>query len=131
MWKHYPLEFHKDAPLAHLASMAAAEQGKFWEYKDKLFANQQKLKRDDLLAYARELKLDVGRFQQALDQRRGQGAIDADRAEAAATGVTGTPGFFINGHFLSGAKPFGEFARAINAELTRLGRPIPPGAQGG
>jgi len=121
---------HKDAPLAHLASMAAAEQGKFWEYKEKLFANQQKIKRDDLIAYARELKLDVKRFQQSLDERRGQAAIDADKAEAASIGISGTPGFFVNGRFLSGAKPFNEFAKSINAELTKLGRPIPAGAQG-
>jgi hypothetical protein len=43
--------------------------------------------------------------------------------------VTGTPAFFVNGHFLSGAKPFGEFAAVINAELTRLKLPIPPAAQ--
>jgi len=110
--------------------MAAAEQGKFWEYKEKLFANQQKIKRDDLIAYARDLKLDVKRFQQSLDERRGQAAIDADKAEAAAIGISGTPGFFVNGRFLSGAKPFNEFAKSINAELTKLGRPIPQGAQG-
>lgn len=130
MWKHFPLDFHKDAPLAHLASMAAAEQGKFWEYKDKVFANQQKIKRDDLVRYAREMKLDVGRFQEALDKGRGQSEIDADMAEMKALGITGTPGFFINGRFLSGAKPFADFAKSINAELTKLGRPVPAGAQG-
>lgn len=130
MWKHFPLDFHKDAPLAHLASIAAGEQGKFHEYKEKVFANQQKLKRDDLIGYARDIKLDVKKFQQALDQKSGQAMMDADIAEMKALGITGTPGFFVNGRFLSGAKPFNDFATSINAELTKLGRPIPPGAQG-
>jgi len=130
VWKHFPLDMHKDAPLAHLASEAAKEQGKFWEYYEKVFANQRQIKRDDLIRYAREIGLDVQRFEQALDQQRGQARIDADIAEIKQIGVTGTPGFFINGRYLSGAKPFEEFAKMINAELTKLGRPVPPGAQG-
>ncbi len=134
VWKHKPLDFHKDAPLAHLASMAAWEQGKFWEYHDKVFAGQPKIQRDFLLQYARDLGLDMKRFQEALDTARYKPAIDADAREADSLGATGTPAFFINGRFLSGAKPFDEFAKAINAELTRMSLPIPPaaaGAQGG
>ena len=119
---------HKDAPLAHVASVAAHEQGKFWEYHDKLFQSTAKLKRPDLEQYARELKLDRTRFEQALDTMKYKEVIDADKAEAARLGVTGTPGFFVNGKFLSGAKPFEEFAKVINAELTRLNLPIPPAA---
>ena len=55
--------------------------------------------------------------------------VDADMAEARSLGVTGTPGFFVNGRFLSGAKPFAEFAQVINAELARLNLPVPPEAQ--
>jgi protein-disulfide isomerase len=117
---------HKDAPLAHLASAAAADQGKFWEFHDKLFGNQGQLKRDQYLKYASELKLDVPRFQDALDNARFKSRIDADIADAKALGVTGTPAFFINGRFLSGAKPFEEFKKAIDAELARLGRGAPP-----
>jgi protein-disulfide isomerase len=116
---------HKDAPLAHVASLAAHEQGKFWEYHDKLFQSTSKLKRPDLEQYARELKLDTTRFEQALNTMRGKDLIDADKAEASALGVTGTPGFFVNGRFLSGAKPFEEFATVINAELKRLNISIP------
>jgi protein-disulfide isomerase len=53
VWKHNPLPFHKDAPLAHAASLAADRQGKFWEYHDKLFANQKALKPENLEGYAR------------------------------------------------------------------------------
>jgi len=108
--------------------MAAHEQGKFWEMHDKLFANQQKLSRDQYIAYAKELKLDMPKFQQAMDDAAVKAKISADSAEAAALGVTGTPAFFVNGKFLSGAKPFDEFAKAVNAELKRLNLPIPAGA---
>ena len=54
--------------------------------------------------------------------------IDGDVADGKSLGVTGTPAFFINGRFLSGAKPFAEFAQVINAELARLNLPVPPGA---
>ena len=128
VWKHNPLDFHKDAPLAHLASMAANEQGKFWEFHDKLFTNQPKIQRQFIMQYAKDLGLNMKRFEDALNATRGKPLIDADAAEAKALGATGTPAFFINGKFLSGAKPFDEFATVINAELTRLNVPIPPTA---
>ena len=131
VWKNNPLDFHKDAPLAHLAAMAAFEQGKFWPYHDKLFGGQPKIQREYLLQYARELGLDMNRFEAALNKASGQTKIKADIAEATALGATGTPAFFINGRFLSGAKPFTEFAQVINAELQRLKIPIPPGATAG
>ncbi|MBZ5638286.1 MAG: DsbA family protein [Acidobacteriia bacterium] len=126
VWKNYPLDMHKDSPLAHLAAAAAADQGKFWEYHDKLFGNPGQLKRDQLLKYASELGLNVPRFQEAMDTARFRSRIDADTAEARTLGVTGTPAFFVNGRFLSGAKPFEEFKKVIDAELTRLHQPIPP-----
>ena len=110
--------------------MAAADQGKFFEFRDKIFGDQQKMDRDAYIRYAKELKLDVKKFTDAIDQKAGQPAIDADVAEMKALGIQGTPGFFVNGKFLSGAKPFNEFAKAINAELTKLNKPIPAGAQG-
>lgn len=128
VWKHLPLDFHKDATPAALASMAAHEQGRFWEYNKKLFSSQPKIQKDFLFQYAKELGLDVRRFQDAFDSGRYRSHIDADAAEAKALGVTGTPAFFINGRFLSGAKPFEEFAKVINEELTKQKLPIPPGA---
>ena len=129
VWKHHPLDIHKDAPLAHLAAAAAGEQGKFWEFHDKLFANQPRIQREFLLRYARELGLDIRRFEQALDGARGKAAIDADIAEAKSLGATGTPAFFINGRYLSGARPFDEFAKVINAELERLEIDVPLAAK--
>ena len=131
VWKHLPLDMHKNAMSAHLASMAADRQGKFWEFHDKLFANQQQLNLDAYKRHARELGLDVARFEKDLADLELKKRVDADKAEAQSLGVTGTPGFFVNGRFLSGAKPFEEFAKAINAELGRLNLPVPPGAPTG
>src|SRR5881396_3387363 len=125
-----PLDIHKDAPLAHIAAMAAGEQGKFWEFHDKVFKNQPKIQRQFLLQYAQELGLDMKKFEHSLDIEQAKPLIDADAAEAKALGVTGTPAFFVNGRYLSGAKPFDEFAQVINAELTKVGLPVPPSAAG-
>jgi predicted DsbA family dithiol-disulfide isomerase len=128
VWKHYPLDFHKDAPFAHMASIAAQQQGKFWELHDKLFLDPQKLKPDNVRKYAREVGLDMKKFEEDLLKPETKAKLDADMAEAKTLGITGTPGFFINGRFLSGAKPFEEFAQAINAELKRQNLAVPAGA---
>ncbi len=130
VWKHNPLPFHKDAPLAHAASLAADKQGKFWDYHDKLFANQKALKPENLEAYAQELGLDMEKFRRDLTDTENSKRIDADKAEAQALEATGTPAFFVNGRYLRGARPFEEFAKVINAELARLNLPVPPEAQG-
>jgi protein-disulfide isomerase len=122
---------HPFAMPAALAALAANEQGKFWEYHDKLFANQPKFQPDQLLQYAKEVGLDVNRFKTDLDAARAKTAINADVTEANALGATGTPAFFINGKFLSGARPFNDFAQAINAELQRQNIPVPPAAKTG
>src|SRR5688572_566173 len=64
VWKHLPLvSIHGKAMGAAIAAEAARNQGKFWEYHDKLFANQERLEPGDLTRYARELGLDVARFE--------------------------------------------------------------------
>jgi len=73
----------------------------------------------------------VARFEKDLVDLENKKKIDADKAEAQSIGITGTPGFFVNGRFLGGAKPFEEFATVINAEITRLNVPAPPGAPPG
>jgi protein-disulfide isomerase len=112
-----------------MASVAAGNQGKFWEYHDKLFAKQSEIKRDNLLQYARDLGLDMKRFEKDLLDLDNKKVIDADKAEAQALQATGTPAFFVNGRFLSGAKPFEEFAKVINEELTKLKIPVPAEAK--
>ena len=129
VWKNMPLSFHQNAMPAALAAMAANEQGKFWQYHDKLFANQQKLSRDDFIKHAKDLNLDVAQFTKSMDDAKFKTQIQADIAEAGKLGVTGTPAFFVNGHFLNGAQPFPAFAKMINAELQKAGKPIPAAAQ--
>lgn len=128
-WKHLPLTgIHQYAMGAAIASEAAHNQGKFWEYHDKLFANQAKLTPDDLKQYAKDLGLNTTKFESDLASLETKKRVTDDISEANSLGVTGTPGFFINGHFLSGAQPFDGFAKVINAELQRLKLPVPPGA---
>ncbi len=86
------------------------------------------MNRDQYVAYAKELKLDVAKFQKSMDDAKFKPQIEADSKEAASLGVTGTPAFFVNGRYLSGAKPFEEFAKTINEELKKLNLPIPAGA---
>lgn len=119
---------HKSALPAALAAEAAGNQGKFWEYHDKLFANQSKLGPDDLKKYATDLGLDMARFEKDRLDPGKKKRVDDDMAEARSLGVSGTPGFFVNGRFLNGAKPFQDFAKVINAELVRLNLPVPPAA---
>jgi protein-disulfide isomerase len=110
---------------AHIAAEAAHNQGKFWEYHDKLFANQQKLTPDDLKKYAQELGLNIAKFDADIANPATKQRVNADMSEVNSIGITGTPAFLINGRYLSGAQPFDGFARVINAELTKLKLPIP------
>ena len=107
--------------------MAAQQQGKFWEFHDKVFANQKKIKSDDLMKYAREIGLDMKRFEEDLVSPKTRAIVDADVAEAKSLGVTGTPGFFINGRYLSGAQPF---ERVRGADQRRAREAQHPGARG-
>ena len=125
MWKHLPLSIHEHAMSAALAAEAARNQEKFWEYHDKLFANQARLEMDDLKQYAKELRLDVTRLEKDMldpDQKK---KIEADMAEARAISVSVTPSFFINGRFVRGAQPFETFSKIIDEELTKLNLPVP------
>ena len=122
-FKHNPLPFHKDAQLASEAALEARDQGKFWEYHDKLFANQARLDPESLKQYAKELQLDMARFQSDLQAPDALKRINADVAEANALDVNLTPSFFINGRPLVGVQPFETFARIIDEELSKLNAP--------
>ncbi len=107
VYKHMPLEsIHQNAMLASEASMAANEQGKFWEYHDKLYDNQQSLDRASLDRYAEELKLDMAKFKSALDTHKFKGAIQADMNEGQNAGISGTPTVYLNGYKYAGPRGY-------------------------
>ena len=111
------MPFHKDAPTAHKAAVAAAKQGKFWEMHDKLFLDTKKLKDANVVAYAKELGLDMAKFEVDRKSPAVAKQITADQALARRLGARGTPAFFVNGWNLSGAKPFSAFKTRIDSEL--------------
>ncbi len=111
--------FHNRAQPAAEASECARDQGKFWEFHDKLFANQQKLNDEDFMAHATELGLNIENFKACYESGKFREDVKKDAAEGAAAGVTGTPAFFVNGRFLSGAQPFEAFKGIIDDELSR------------
>jgi protein-disulfide isomerase len=118
--KDLPLEaIHPQATLAAEAARCAADQGKFWPYHDLLYSKAPKLGSADLRAYAKELGLDAGAFDQCLESRKHRKAVQEDLAEGAKLGLTGTPSFFINGREISGAQPLEAFAAMIDEELSR------------
>ena len=125
VWKHLPLSIHQHAVDAALAAEAAGKQGKFWDYHDKLFANQDHLETDALRRYAEELQLDVARWERDMQEPQQQRRIEADTEEAHMLDVNVTPSFFINGRYLRGAQPFEAFARIVDEELTKLNLPVP------
>ena len=120
-FKHLPLPMHPGAPAAHAAAEAAHRQGKFWPMHDKIFANPRAVDAATLAGYAREIGLDVERFEIDSRSEAVRARIDADAEEARKLGVTGTPSFFVNGRFLSGAQPYESFKRLIDEELGNPG----------
>lgn len=117
VYRHFPLPNHPDAQPAAEASACAHEQGKFWPYHDRLFAEFGKLSVADLKAHAAAVGLDVTAFNACVDSGRFKTRVEQDVQEAQALGVTGTPAFFVNGRALEGAQPLEAFTRLIDEEL--------------
>lgn len=117
VFRHFPLPMHSNAGKAAEAAACAEEQGKFWEMHKQLFANQSKLSAADLKAHAQAIGVDAAKFAECLDGGKMKAKVDGDQKAGAEAGVSGTPAFFVNGKLLSGAQPFSEFQRVIDAEL--------------
>src|SRR5690242_19826877 len=125
-WRHLPLnDVHPNAQRAAEAAEAAAEQGAFWEMHDVLLERQADLTYRDLIGYARELGLDVERFEHDLRTRSGAGRIAQDVDSADLSVVSGTPTFFINGLRHYGAYDIATLSGAVKAARAReFVRPI-------
>jgi len=117
-YRDFPLDqLHPSARKAAEAARCANDQGKFWEFHDKLYGGGTDASPETLTRLAREIDMDVVAFQQCLSTGKHRSDIDRDIQEASSLGVTGTPGFFINGRLISGAQPYEGFAQVINEEL--------------
>ncbi|MCB9748472.1 MAG: thioredoxin domain-containing protein [Myxococcales bacterium] len=127
VFRHNPLAFHKDALPAAKAAEAAGRQGKFWEMHDLLFANNRELTQANFERWAQQLGLDVSRFKRDMDDGKLAAGIERDQKDATQVGARGTPAFFINGRFLSGAQPFASFEKLIDEELKEAERLIAAG----
>ncbi|HKJ23949.1 MAG TPA: thioredoxin domain-containing protein [Myxococcota bacterium] len=121
VYKHLPLSFHKDALPAAKAAVAAGKQGKFWEMHDALFEHQRELGDETYLEIARELGLDVEQFEKDYKSAPVATEVAHDMNEARRLGVTGTPGFFVNGRFASGARPYESFKAMVDQALAAKG----------
>jgi protein-disulfide isomerase len=117
---------HKDLPLDSLhpqarqaaeAARCAYEQGKFWEYHDKLYVNSPKASPEDLKSYANEVGLNVESFDRCFASGKYKAAVQQHLNEAAQLGLTGTPTFFINGREISGNQSLKAFEAIIEEEL--------------
>jgi protein-disulfide isomerase len=116
IYKDFPLPMHHASEKAAEASRCAGEQGKFWEYHDVLFYSNL-LDVDALKEHARVLKLDSDRFNTCLDSGAETAAVKKDLDEAKSLGLTGTPSFFVNGHFFSGVVDYAALKDIVNQQL--------------
>jgi protein-disulfide isomerase len=117
VFRQFPLSFHKSAQGAAEASLAAHSQGKFWEFHDKMFANQRALDRGSLEGYAKDVGLDVGKFKTELDSKQHESRVQADLKMGGEVAVQGTPTMFINGKRVPNPTDFGAVSKAIDAAL--------------
>jgi protein-disulfide isomerase len=118
--KDLPLEsLHPQARQAAEAARCAHEQGKFWEYHDKLYATAPKASADDLKSYAKDVGLNADSFDRCFASGKYKEVVQRDLNEGAQLGLTGTPTFFINGREISGNQPSEAFETIIDEELAR------------
>ena len=120
VWKDFPLtQIHPEAFKAAEAGNCAREQGKFWEYHDVLFGNQQALQPEYLKKYAADLGMNVTTFANCLDTAKHNDRVQAQMGVGNSLGVASTPATYVNGRLVSGAQPYEVFAAIIEEELQR------------
>ncbi|MBV8673792.1 MAG: thioredoxin domain-containing protein [Acidobacteriaceae bacterium] len=117
VFKDFPLPMHHSAEKAAEAARCAGEQGKYWDYHNVLFYSKQ-LDVDALKEHARVLKLDGDKFDACLDNGTQAPAVKQDLEEAKSLGLTGTPSFFVNGHFFSGVVDYNLLKDMVNQQLS-------------
>jgi len=116
-YKDFPLPMHQHAEKAAEATRCAGKQGKFWQFHDDLFRSKE-LDVEQLKTQARSLGLDVTAFNQCLDSGEEAATVAQDRAEGLKLGLTGTPSFFVNGHYFSGALDYAALRLIVDQQLS-------------
>jgi len=116
-YRDFPLPMHAHAQKAAEAARCASKQNKFWEFHDEIF-HSKSFDVDQLKAQAKALKLDTALFDKCLDSGEEAAAVEKDRNEGIRLGISGTPSFFINGHYLSGALDYAALRQVVEQQLT-------------
>jgi len=111
----------QESVTSAMASQCANEQGKYWEFHNALFNNQERLGPALDMEIAEDLELDMDAFTACVEEERYANEVRADRLDGQLNGVSGTPGFFINGQFVSGAQPYELFELIVQRELDKAG----------
>jgi protein-disulfide isomerase len=120
VYRDFPLDsIHPNARPAAIASECAGDEGKFWEFHDKLFETQQQWSnspsaKDLFKQYGTELGIDIA---DCIVGNMYDGEVSKDLADGSANGVSGTPAFIVGNQYLSGAQPFERFKAVIEAQL--------------
>ncbi len=112
---------------AALAAEAAGRQGKFWEMHDKLFENQKQMTDENFIAWAGELGLNVEKFKKDMADPALKKMMEDQQKQGMTLGARGTPAFFVNGRFLSGAQPVANFKALIDEEMKKADKLIAAG----
>ncbi len=116
--RNFPIvQSHRHAMEAAEAAECAFDQGKFWEYHDRLFEGNSALDHENLKRYAEDVGLDTLRFSECLDSGRKSPIVARDLEDGSRNGVRGTPTFFINGRILIGAQHYAVFRDYIERAL--------------
>jgi thiol-disulfide isomerase/thioredoxin len=118
-FKHFPLSSHTNSRLAAEAAVAAAKQGKFWPYNDKIWANSDNLTPAILEKAAKEVGLDVARWRTDMDSELAKGRVQSDRAEGVDLGINGTPSIYINGRKYEDPLEISSLKDWVDEELQR------------
>lgn len=113
VFKNFPLGFHPEAMPAAKAVWAAGKQEKFYEFHDKLFENQAKLGDELYVQIAKDLKLNVDKFNKDRASQEAEKEINAEMKQAQDIGISGTPGFLLNGVKILGAYPVDHFEKVM------------------
>jgi protein-disulfide isomerase len=118
-FKHYPLPQHTNARLAAEAAVAAQKQGKFWQFQDRLWENQDGLSPSEMEKFAKDVGLDMNKFRADVDDSRTKARVQKDRADGATLGLSSTPTLYIDGREYTDAKDTESLREWIKEELTK------------